>query len=221
MANDSTQDILKAAQESYLKEDYQNSLKIIRENKDNLDPGLFHYNLGSIYLKMNDFGPARYHLEKARDDGFNYPMLWNNLEYIKLQPGVTDPLLSKDLKEAIVAKTMDIPVSFFVIYFLLGLSAILFSLRKKIIKNKILVVIALAALVVPGVFRYTYKEGHTFAIAMKDSRVFEGPSKIYPDYGKINAGSRVVVGKFYDDWYYIVSPSDRSGWVQKSDLGFY
>ena len=221
MANDSTQDILKAAQDSYLKEDFQNSLKIIRENKDSLDAGLFHYNLGSIYLKMNDFGPARFHFEKAKDEGFNYPMLWNNLEYIKLQPGVSDASSSKHIEEALIAKTMDIPLSFFLIFFLVGLSTLLLMIRRKWLENKLVILIAAAVVIIPGVFRYSYKEGHSFAVALKDSRVHEGPSKIYPDYGKINAGSRIVVGRFYDDWYYIVSPSDRAGWVQKSDLGFY
>ena len=221
MANHSTQQILKAAQDHYLKGDFENSLKIIRENKDSLDPGLFHYNLGSIYLKLNDFGPARYHLEKAKDDGFSYPMLWNNLEYIKLQPGVSDPVMSSNWKEYSIANAMDVPMSFFYIYILAGLSLFLLLLKKKWIQNRLLIAAYLSLLIVPVVFRYSYQEGHTFAVAMKDIRVHEGPSKIYPDYGKITAGSRVVVGRFYDNWYYIVSPSERSGWVDKVDLGFY
>ncbi len=221
MANHSTQDILKAAQDYYLKGEFENSLKIIRENKSELDSGLFHYNLGSIYLKMNNFGPARFHLEKAKDEGFTYPMVWNNLEYIKLQPGVTDPVMSKNWKEYATANAMDIPFDFYIAYFMAGLCIFLLLLRKKWIQNKLLILAYLALLFIPVTFRYTYQEGHSYAVAMKDTHVHEGPSKIYPDYGKIAGGSRVLVGRFYDDWYYIVSPSDRSGWVQKSDLGFY
>lgn len=221
MANHSTQDILKAAQEYYLKGEFQNSLKIIRENKDKLDPGLFHYDLGSIYLKMNDFGPARYHLEKAKKDGFNYPMVWNNLNYVKLQPGVTDPVQSRDWKDYATANAMDIPFSFYIAFLMAGLCLFLLLLKKKWIENKLLILMYLALFITPLIFRYSYEREHTYAIAMKDARVHEGPSKIYPDYGKVSAGSRVVVGRFYDDWYYIVSPSDRAGWVQKSDLGFY
>jgi tetratricopeptide (TPR) repeat protein len=221
MANHSTQEILKAAQDYYLKGEYENSLKIIRENKDHLDSGLFHYNLGSIYLKLNDFGPARFHLEKAKEDGFSYPMLWNNLEYIKLQPDVADPTYSKNWKDYTIANAIDIPMNFYLLYFLLGLSLFLLLLKKKWIQNKLLMIFYILLLVFPPIARYTYEQGHNFAVALKDLSIHEGPSQIYPDYGSIAAGSRVIVGKFYDDWYYIVSPRNKSGWVKKSDLGFY
>jgi tetratricopeptide (TPR) repeat protein len=221
MVNHSTQDILKAAQESYLNGDFQNSLKIIRENKDTFDSGLFHYNLGSIYLKLNEFGPARFHLEKAKNEGFNYPMLWSNLKYIKLQPGITDPALSRNWKEVGIAEMMDIPLALYLTFFLVILLGLVISIRKKWLNNKIVIFFIFLISLVPMTFRYTYKEGHSFAVAIKDLRIHEGPSSIYPDYGKISAGSRVIVGRFYDDWYYIISPQDQSGWVQKTNLGFY
>jgi len=221
MKDHSTQDILKAAQGYYLKGEFENSLKIIRQNKDNLDSGLFHYDIGSIYLKMNDFGPARYHLEKAKKEGFSYPMAWNNLNYIKLQPGVIDPTQSKDWREYTTANIMDIPFSFYFAFFMVGMCLFLFLLKKKWIENKTLILLYFVLFTTPLIFRYSYENGHNYAVTMRDTRVHEGPSKIYSDFGKISAGSRVVVGRFYDNWYYIVSPSERSGWVQKSDLGFY
>lgn len=221
MANYNMQDILKAAQGHYIKGEFENSLQIIRQNKDHLDPGLFHYDLGSIYLKMNNFGPARFHLEKAKNDGFTYPMVWNNLSYVKLQPGVTDPAQSRDWKEYSTANAMDIPLSFYLAFLMTGLCLFLLLLKKKWIENKLLILLYLTLFSAPLIFRYSYEKEHTYAVVMKDARVHEGPSKIYPDYGKIIAGSRVVVGRFYDDWYYIVSPRERSGWVKKSDLGFY
>ena len=221
MAYSNTTDILKAAQDTYLKGDYDQSIGLMLKNKDSLDQGLFHYNLGSMYLKKNELGPARLHFEKAKKEDFSYPMLWNNLEYVKHQPGVIDPAQSNHWQEYFMANVMDIPGSFFGIYFLIGLSLLLLLLRKRVVRNRLLVVCYSLLLVVPIALRFSYGQSHKFAVALKEIRVYEGPSSIYSDYGQIAAGSRFVVGKFYDNWYYIVSPSDRAGWVKKDELGFY
>lgn len=221
MSESKAEQILKNAEQFYIKKDYEAALGVILEAKDTLDPGLFHFNLGSLYLKKGELGPARFHLEKAKDSGFSYPMLWKNLKYIQTQPQVLDPVKSKNIQEYVVGKTMDVPLSFVGIFSLLAVIIILFSLQRKWIERKFIAVILLLLSIAPLGISYSIKKGYNYAIALKPLRVYEGPSKIYPDYGEISAGSRVIINNFQDDWYYILSPRSQSGWVEKTDLGFY
>lgn len=214
-------EILNSAKTYYLNGDYETAKNEILEGKPHLDSGLFHYNLGSIYLKMGQFGPARFHLEKAKVEGFSYPMLWKNLDYVKAQPQVLDPAKSKNYQEVLVGKVMDMPFEMFVGFSLLILATLLYLLRKNSIKLASFTVALLVVGIFPLLGKYLIDHGYDYAIALKPSRVYEGPSKIYPDYGELGAGSRVIVSKYHDNWFFIISPKDLSGWVDKSNLGFY
>lgn len=214
-------EILNSAKTYYLNGDYETAKSTILEGKPHLDSGLFHYNLGSIYLKMGQFGPARFHLEKAKSDGFSYPMLWKNLDYVKAQSQVLDPTKSKNFQEVFVGKVMDVPISLFGIFTLIVLATLLVMLRRKTIKFAMFSLVFLVIGLFPIMGKYFIDKGYDYAIALKPTRVYEGPSKIYPDYGELGAGSRVIVSKFHDNWFFIISPKDLSGWVDKSNLGFY
>lgn len=213
--------ILKDAEQFYVNKDYESALSVILKGKGELDTGLFHYNMGSIYLKRGELGPARFHLEKAKNKGFGYPMLWKNLKFIQEQPQVLDPVKSKNIQEFVVGKVMDIPISFFGILTLLLISIILLSYRNLWIKTKSVMISLLVLSLIPLAGSMLIHRGYKYAIALKPVRVYEGPSKIYSDYGEIPSGSRVVINKFQDNWYFILSPSSISGWVEKTDLGFY
>lgn len=221
MAETKAEQILKDAEQFYINREYESALSVIRKGRDALDSGLFHYNLGSIYLKKGELGPARFHLERAKDTGFSYPMLWKNLKFIQEQPQVLDPSKSKNVQEFLIGKAMDLPSSFFGILSLLMVITILLSFKKKWIERKLVVTVLLIFSLVPLVGSYAIKKGLRYAIALKPIRVYEGPSKIYPDYGEVAAGSRLIINNFQDDWYFILSPRSQSGWVEKTDLGFY
>lgn len=221
MADSKADEILKQAQQFFVNKDYESALSVIREGKKHLDPGLFHYNLGSIYTKSGDLGAGRFHLEKAKKAGFNYPMLWKNLKYIKNQPQVMDPTKSKDYQEVLVGKVLDVPSSFFIIFSLACLVLLVFLARKSIINIKKFVVLAVLFVLIPPITSFVIKNGYKYAITLKPVRVYEGPSKIYPDFGEVSAGSRVIVGRFHDSWFFLLSPSSISGWVDRTHLAFY
>lgn len=221
MSKVKTTEILDTAKTYYLNGDYEAAKGVILEGKEDLDSGLFHYNLGSIYLKMGKLGPARLHLEKAKKEGFSFPMLWKNLDYVKGQSQVFDPTKSKNFQEVFVGKTLDISMSGVVIFSLIVLVGLLFTLRKRVLNKVQFSILALLFGVLPISGKYLLENGYDFAIALKPTRVYEGPSKIYPDYGELPEGSRVIVGKYHDEWFYIFSPKDLAGWVERNDLAFY
>ena len=215
-----SEEILKTSQNYYLMGDFDSAKNVILEGKSSLDQGLFHYNLGSIYLKMGSLGVSRYHLEKANAEGFTYPMLWKNLKYIKAQQQVYDPTKSNDFYEIVVGKTMDAPYLALCAIFLVSLVFALATIRKSMRLWTISTLFLLLGSL-PISLRLVAENKYDFAIALKPIRIHEGPSKIYPDYGVLSEGSRIVVSEFHDDWYYITFPSNLSGWVEKGNLGFY
>lgn len=221
MAESKADQILKQAQQFFVNKDYESALSVIREGKPLLDSGLFHYNLGSIYTKSGELGPGRFHLEKAKKEGFNYPMLWKNLKYIKNQPQIMDPTKSKDLQEVFVGHVLDVPSSFVTIFSLMILVMLLFFYRRSAIKLRAFIVLVVVFSLAPLAGSFAIKRDYRYAITLKPVRVYEGPSKIYPDLGEVAAGSRVIVGRFHDSWYFLMSPSSISGWVDRKNLAFY
>lgn len=221
MAKDNSSEILNTAKDLYLKADYESALETIREGRDDLDPGLFHYNLGSLHLKKNELGPARLHLEKAKKESFSFPMVYKNLEIVIAQPQVYDPTKSKDILEASTAKVLDTPVIFFFILAAVICSAGLLAVRKNLLKSIATASLVLVLGIVPLSTKMILDNLYSSAIVLKTVRVFEGPSQVFTDYGEIAEGSRVIIGESKADWYYIISPKAIQGWVPKADIAFY
>lgn len=213
--------VLKTSQQLYIDGDFDKAIENTLSLKEKLDAGLFHYNLGSLYLKKGELGPARYHMEKAKKQDFTYPMLWNNLKFINSQREVLDPTKSKVLSEKMIGHYMDIPLLFLTFTLLVSLSILVLAVRFKKLTNKGLIAFLVVLSLSPLAMRLALEKSYRFAVVIKTKRVHEGPSKIFQDFGEIHEGSRIIVSKYRDKWYYITSPSSFSGWIEKSALGFY
>ena len=66
-----------------------------------------------------------------------------------------------------------------------------------------------------------YVENINFAVALKEVPIYEGPSKIFSEKGKVRAGSKVILGQLKDGWFYIEFPISLAGWISKDQLGLY
>jgi hypothetical protein len=221
MSDNSTMNILKVSQQLYIDGDFDKAIEKTLASKDQIEAGLFHYNLGTLYLKKGDLGPARYHMEKAKKQSFSYPMLWNNLKVINSHSEVIDPTKSKVFTEKFVGHYMDLPLLLLSAIALIGLIGTLTSVRLKKLTNKVVIISLVLLSLSPVLLRMGLDKTYRFAIVMNAKRIHEGPSEIFEDYGEIPEGSRIIVSKYHDKWYYITSPSSFSGWIKKSALGFY
>lgn len=220
MAIKKADQILKNAEELYLNKEFDAATDLILESKDLLDPALFHFNLGSLYLKREKLGPARLHLEKAKKEGFAYPMLWKNLSYINGQPQIVDPSKSRDNLEVLSVTYKETSMDVFLMGTLLVFALSLFCFRKSMYGLRTLAfTFILGAL--PLSFKFYLEKNQDFAVVLNSTRVFEGPSSIYTDLGEVSQGSRVIVSKLTDGWFYIVSPKEFQGWAKQKDLAIY
>lgn len=205
----------------YLKKDYKGAANFLLQNKQQLSSGIFHYNLGTVYSKMGDYPAARFHLEKAIKEGYINSSSLNNLTYIKSQLSIDDISTSTNLPDQLMNISLTIPPaaygSFSLILLLLGIT--LLKSKKLVKKTSILFLVALIA--APLLFSVGYLDKVNYAIAFKEVPIYEGPSKIFTEKGKVKAGSKIILGEYKEGWFYIKFPISLAGWINKDQLGLY
>lgn len=207
--------------ELYLKKDYKGAAQYLLDNKKQFESGIFHYNLGTVYSKMGDQATARFHLEKAISEGYINSSSLNNLAFVKSQLQVDDLSTSTSLPDQVVSTMTSIPMAgYFSMTLFLVLIFTLMIRLKKIQKKWIMVVVMLLSLT-PVFISNFYVKNINYAVVLKEVPLYEGPSKIFSEKGKVRAGSKVVLGQLKDGWFYIEFPISLSGWISKDQLGLY
>jgi hypothetical protein len=211
----------KSFEELYVKNDFKGAASYLLQNKQHLDSGIFHYNLGTVYSKLNDLPAARFHLEKAIKEGFVNSSSLNNLNYINQKLQVDDLSTSNNFYDQFMNSALSIPGSAYLTFSLIIALASVFLLKSKKQMSKLAIASAILFTIVPLAFFHFYLSNVNYAIALKDVPVYEGPSKIFHEKGVVHAGSKVVLGDFKEGWFFIKNPISLSGWVSRDQLGLY
>ncbi len=221
MSNSNIDQILKSLQESYLSKDFDGAIKTLIKNKSALEPGLFHYNLGTIHAKKGELAVGRYHLEKALKNNFINTKIMNNIDHVESTLSVSDLSSSKNYFDRAIDQSLKFSSEIYLLSSLLILVALLFSFKKRIMENrKILILLTLFSFLPLAFFQFHLKDIN-YAISFKNSEVREGPSGIFATKTSLATGAKVIVGEFESGWVYVKYPIQLSGWVKRSDLGFY
>lgn len=202
----------------YLKKDFAGAKDYLLKHRDMFNIGQFHYNFGTLDLKLGNYATARFHLEKALLEGQQHPKVYKNLEVatqlLQLQPADQEI----GLLDQLVMKGKSIPLDAFVTIFL----AIIFLLalvwaRKWVVKKWILS--GMAILSICPLIIYFYLHQLSIAIVLKDVTLREGPSKLYSESNHIPAGSKLILGEKNGTWFFVKSPLKFAGWVEQDNLG--
>ncbi len=207
---------LKQFQELYVKAEYAAARKLILEHKSSFEPGIFSYNLGTLYIKDGQYAIGRYHFEKAIEYGFVNTQTFANLSATKSHLAVNT---QKNFFDNSLNVGLSIPTAG---YFSISLILILISLillKTEIIRRGYVFLVFLLLSVLPIAMGGILKINYDFAISFKQITVREGPSEIFQESSKVPAGEKLVVQKPKDGWFYIVSPMDYAGWVKRKHLG--
>lgn len=207
--------------ELYLKKDYKGAASYLIQNKQQFDSGIFHYNLGTVYSKTGDYPAARFHLEKAIKEGYINSSSLNNLSYVKSQLQVDDLSTSTNLPDEFMNTALTIPpaayTSISLVLLLFGISLVM---SKKLTK-KLSIACFVLLIAAPFLFSNLYLDKVNYAVAFKDVPLYEGPSKIFSEKGKVKAGSKIILGEFKEGWFYVKFPISLTGWINKDQLGLY
>lgn len=211
----------KTFEELYVKSDFKGAASYLIQNKQQLNSGIFHYNLGTVYSKMGDYAAARFHLEKAMKEGLVNSSTVNNLNFVKTQLQVDDLSTSQAFSDQAINTALAVPLNaYLTLSLMIMLSGLFWSrVKKKMLPSRIIFVVLLA--LVPFLFSKIYIANINYAIALKESPVYEGPSKIFAEKGKVRAGSKIILGDFKEGWFYVKYPVSLAGWISKDQLGIY
>lgn len=207
--------------ELYLKKDFKGAAQYLLDNKQQLDAGIFHYNLGTVYSKMGDLAAGRFHLEKALQEGYINSSSLNNLTFVKTKLEVDDLTTSTSLPDQFINISSTIPVPAYYSFTLVFWLMLVFMIRFHKIQKKWIMIICFLISLGPLLFSNFYVKKINYAIALKDIPLYEGPSKIFNEKGRVKAGSKIVLGELKEGWFYVKFPLALSGWISKDQLGLY
>ncbi len=219
MANTNINEISKSLETLYLDGKFDKAVDLLLESKNQLSTVDFHYNLGAVYTKMGDLGPGRYHFELAMKKGYIGSDLLNNLAVIKSKLQGVDLSLSRDIGDQVVNFLSMVPISYVICITLVLLITSLLTFKFNYIKSKILLFSVLLLSFFPIALQQGVLYGKTFAVNLKNMKIYEGPSSVYDVRATLPGGSKFVLGKTDGEWFYIDHPIELAGWVKKEDIG--
>lgn len=197
--------------------EYAQARELVLKHKDEFALEIFHYNLGTLYLKEKQFPAARYHFEKALHLGLVDARLKKNLNTTIKGLSISTPELS--FKDQFIETASSLSLG--------GLTSVsltlllIWALFSRFIAKRFgraLLILSFCFCLLPFAGRFYLQNLHK-GVVLEDTWLREGPSKIYEQSGKIPGGTRVILGSFSQNWALVVSPTYYSGWVPVKDLG--
>lgn len=207
--------------ELYVKKEYDKLLSEMISKKSDFDKNLFHYNLGTVFLKKGDYPLARYHFEKSKKAGFTGSELENNYNFLKNNLDVFYFSESHERSDRVKDFLYTGPFDFYLLISMILVLLFLLLRKVSVIKSNLVTIILILISFFPVLFFGTSVSSKNFAIALKDIPVREGASEIYEKTVSIKAGSKLILGKRSSDWFWVEAPKHLSGWIKRKDLGLF
>ncbi len=205
----------------YVKKEFKAAANWLIQNKQQYSSGIFHYNLGTVYSKMGDYSAARFHLEKAIKMGYINSSSLNNLNFIKSQLQVDDISTSNSVIDQFMNSSLAVPSSAYLSMTLVMMIIVLLLIKSKKLVGKMTIATLLVIALFPLAYSSLYLDSVNYAVAFKETTLYEGPSKIFQEKGKIKSGSKIILGEYRDGWFYVKYPISLAGWASKDQLGQY
>lgn len=214
MEDTTIEDILKTVEALHRQNDFAGAKKLLEGHQSDLDPGVWHFNLGVLNAKLDQWALARFHFLKAEEQGFSEPDLLNNQKIVeeKLEiQKLEKPISTADylVKGALIG-SQGIFLSISLVLLIMGIIA----LWKKAGSKIFAVFISLAILITGLNFWILSWDKY---VVINPAPVFEGPSVIFQNRGEIPPGVMIIVEK-QGGWERIIFPSRFEGWIKAVEL---
>lgn len=206
--------VLKTVEALYQAKDYEKALKILKDSEGQVSPGLWHYNMGTIFAKLENLPLARYHFLMSDMKGFSAKEMITNKEIVEGKLEIER--LEKPLS----------PSDYFVKFSLFGAQGVFTTLGLLFVlvglftfwKNK-----SVKALLVFVLLSFTFIGYNVWVgtwnkvIVVETQTIQDGPSAIFGQRGELPPGVMLVL-KPKGDWFEITYPSRFQGWIKDNGL---
>lgn len=208
------EDILKTVEALHRQNDFAGAKKFLEEHQSDVDPGVWHFNLGVLNAKLDQWALARFHFLKSEELGYSNSELLNNQKIVEekldLQK-LEKPISTADyLVKGAMIGSQGIFLSISFLFLILSI----ISLWKKA-GTKIFAVFISLAISITGLNFWILSWDKY--VVINPAPVFEGPSVIFQNRGEIPSGVLIIVEK-QGDWERIIFPSRFEGWIKAVEL---
>jgi hypothetical protein len=204
---------LKIFQENYQMKNFTQAIEILEKHSNEIDPVIWHYNMGSCLAELGEMPRARYHFLKAEDGGLQTEALRQNQKFVEKKLDVEKWEKSLSASDYMITGARFLGDGPLLTLSLLGL-LIFFILYKKIQKTKNLFLM----ITIVGLFLATNWaiKNMPLKLTMEKLAIYEGPSKIFVPRSEIPPGV-IILSLGQDDWEHVIYPSRFEGWIKKSN----
>jgi hypothetical protein len=206
--------VLKTVEALYQKKDYQEALKVLLTNRREISPGIWNYNIGTVYGKLGNDALARFHFLKAEAEGFvteevvtNKKLVEKNLDVEKLESPIS---LSDYLIKGGLVAGEGIFTFFALVFALIALWRIL--KKKALAASMSLAGMALALLLMDW-----WVDSWNRVVVVGPQLTYDGPSAIFQVSDELPRGVLLVTEE-KDGWSKIIYPSRFQGWMKRTGV---
>jgi len=207
-------DVLKTFETYYAQKDYVSALETLQKSKSEVPSMLWHYNMGTVLAKLENWPEARFHFLLAEKMGVSHKDLSLNKKIVesKLEINrIEKPISVTDyaVKGAQIASQGWL-TSLSLVCLIVGLIKLKRGASLKGLALFLFLVLA------PLMLNFWIKSW-PISVITKALVIREGPSVIFPEKGELPVGV-LVMTKEAGDWCEIYYPSRFQGWIKKNDL---
>jgi hypothetical protein len=188
---------LKTVQTFYESHDYQEALKTLESGHEQIPAGIWHYNMGTIHGKLENWSRARYHFLMAEEKGFSSPELLTNKQIAEQKLEISK--LEKPLGASDYA-------TFALLMVVVGILSIWrkasFKVTLSFFAGSLLIMLC-----------HWGVKSLDKSVVIDEIPLHDGPSVIFGSRGEVPAGVFLITTK-QDEWLKIIYPSRFEGWVK-------
>lgn len=211
---------MKPFQDFYGAKEWFKAMQWLEANKSHLAEGLYFFNMGVVSIKLDQLPQARYFFELSKLKGFTDPWVNKNIESLRKDLGVelvetqtffqqvNSKLFTYVAAEHILAITLSII-----------LAIVMYWWKSKIRKNFYTLLATLCLTIIAGSVFLNSKDINITtninqAIIIEQMSIYEGPSTIFEELGKLPAGLKITWDENKHGWAKITHPVNFRGWIQ-------
>lgn len=204
--------MLKTVEALHAQKNYEEALNLLNLNQAKISSGVWHYNMGVIYGKLQNYPMARFHFIKSEIAGFNSKELVHNKSYTESQLQISKYERPESIGDYLINASLLGTQGFFSLISLTLLVIGLLAIWKKKSVSFIGTILVLAFVVIGA---NSWVNSWKRIIILEKQEIQEGPSAIFSSSTEVPAGVVLLV-QSRDEWWRVTYPSRFRGWLKKS-----
>lgn len=212
MEDTTIEDVLKTVEALYAQKNYQEALKTLEANRAEISPGIWHYNIGTVFGKLENWPMARYHLTMADLEGLNSREVTVNKKLAETKLEIPKFEKANSASDFFVKGAIEASQGILTTLSLILVIVAIVNMWKKS-SYKVLSVLLTSALLVLGLNWWI--QSWDKVIVINSQAIQEGPSVIFPSRDELPPGVMLIISK-KGEWVKILYPSRFQGWIKNA-----